>query len=417
MPKTMSFEPPAGHVIKLKADVDIALLEPFFEKFAAETGAAVVVEVPGVPAIDYLTEIRQALESGSSEIDVYLIDVIWPRILAEHALNLAAYLPAAAIEQHPPAVLENNTVAGKLVALPYYIDVGLLYYRPDLLAKYGFDGPPVTWAELEAMALTIQTGEREAGNAEFWGFVWQGQNYEGLTCDALEWQFAHGGGRIIEPDGTITINNPQAIAAFERAAAWVGAISPPDVTAYLEEDARGVWQNGNAAFMRNWPYAFALGNQAGSPIKDKFSVAVLPTGGAHPAATLGGWHLMASKYSKQPELAAQLVQLLTGREVQKALTISAASLPSYEALYRDPDVLAAWPYLAGLLPVIESAVARPSTVTGEQYAEVSAAYHNHVHAILAGQTSAAEGVARLEAELADITGFRTGPPPVVKIKN
>ena len=416
-PKAATASPPAGEVVKLKAEVEPAILEPFFEQFAAETGATVVVEVPGVPALDYLTEIRQDLETGSSDIDVYLIDVIWPRILAEHALNLADYIPAAVIEQHPPAIVENNTVDGKLVALPHFIDVGLLYYRPELLAKYGFEGPPVTWAELEAMALTIQTGERQAGHTEFWGFVWQGQNYEGLTCNALEWQFAHGGGRIIEPDGTITVNNPQTIAAFERAAGWVGTISPPDVTIYLEEDARGVWQSGHAAFMRNWPYAVALGNQTGSPVKDKFAVTVLPPGGVRPAATLGGWQLMASKYSKQPELAVKLVQRLTGREVQKAQAITAASLPSYEALYGDPDVLAAWPYLAGLLPVVKSAVARPSTVTGAQYVEVSAAYHNHVHAILTGDVSAAEGVARLEAELVDITGFRTGPPPSSKLEH
>lgn len=135
----------------------------------------------------------------------------------------------------------------------------MLYYRTDLLQKYGYQRPPQTWTELDQMATRIQAGERQAGNRDFWGFVFQGKAYEGLTCDALEWIFSMGGGRIIEPDGRITINNPQAIAALNMVRSWVGRISPPGVTSYAEEEARNAFQSGNAAFMRNWPYAYSLG--------------------------------------------------------------------------------------------------------------------------------------------------------------
>ena len=129
----------------------------------------------------------------------------------------------------------------------------------DLLEKYGKEVPK-TWAELKATAQEIQDGERAAGQADLWGFVWQGNAYEGLTCNALEWIKSYGGGQIVEPDGTISVNNPQAAAALEEAKSWVGTISPEGVLAHKEEDARGVWQTGNAVFMRNWPYAYALGN-------------------------------------------------------------------------------------------------------------------------------------------------------------
>jgi trehalose/maltose transport system substrate-binding protein len=121
-------------------------------------------------------------------------------------------------------------VEGRLLALPFSANLGALYYRIDLLAKYGFAAPPATWDELELMAATIQAGERAEGRTDFWGFIWPGKNYEGLTCTALEWQVSHGGGRLIEPDGVITINTPQSITAFERAARWLGTISPVSVT-------------------------------------------------------------------------------------------------------------------------------------------------------------------------------------------
>jgi trehalose/maltose transport system substrate-binding protein len=115
---------------------------------------------------------------------------------------------------------------------------------------------------------------------------------------------------------------------------------------------------------------------------------------------------MVSRYSEHPQQAAHLVKLLTDPEAQKIVGFT----PTIDALYRDPELLARQPYLIDMLPVAKSAVARPSTVTGEQYAEVSAAYHNHVHDILTGEVSAAEGVANLEAELVDITGFEAKTP-------
>jgi trehalose/maltose transport system substrate-binding protein len=374
-------------------------------QFQEETGATVEVVTAPESATDNLAQQLQFLGAGSSDIDVYQIDVIWPGIMAEHALDLYEYIPRSEIDAHFPAIIENNTVDGKLVGIPWFTDAGLLYYRTDLLEKYGYAGPPKTWDELEEMAKTIQEGERGEGNDSFWGFVWQGNNYEGLTCDALEWQYSHNGGRIIEPDGLVSINNPNAAAAFSRAAAWVDTISPPGVTTYQEEDARGVWQSGNAAFMRNWPYAYSLGNSDDSPIKGNFDATVLPTAAENNAATLGGWQLMVSKYSQNPEVAAKFAAFMAGREAQKARAISNSYLPTIGQLYRDQDVLAAQPFMGSLFDVFNNAVARPSTVTGEKYNEVSAAYFNAVHSILTGEAPAEDALLDLEEELVDITGF------------
>ena len=194
-------------------------------QFTAETGIQVEFIAGPESPTERIESYTELLQGGSSEIDVYQIDVIWPGILAPHFLNLSPHLAAEA-EEHFPAIIENNTVNGRLIAMPFFTDVGLLYYRTDLLEKYNFMEPPQTWDELEEMAQIIQAGERAGGNSNFWGYVWQGAAYEGLTCDALEWQISHDGGQIIEPDGTISVNNPQAIAAFERATNWIGRISP-----------------------------------------------------------------------------------------------------------------------------------------------------------------------------------------------
>src|SRR5690606_11370649 len=188
----------------------------------------VIVDVIETPDLsnDRLGVYLQVFEAQSPDIDVMQIDVIWPGDLAEHLVDLYEYGAEEVVDQHFPAIVENNTVDGRLVGIPWFTDSGLLYYRTDLLAKYGYDAPPTTWDELEEMAQTIQDGERAEGNPDFWGFVWQGNSYEGLTCDALEWIASNGGGTIISPDGQVTIDNPAAVEAVERAAGWVGTISP-----------------------------------------------------------------------------------------------------------------------------------------------------------------------------------------------
>lgn len=367
--------------------------------FSERTGAQVqVLETPDL-ATDRLGLYLQYLGAQSPDIDVYQIDVIWPGILAEHAVDLSPYVPQAEIDQHFPATITNNTIDGKLVALPWFTDAGLLYYRADLLAKYGFSGPPATWQELTEMAQVIQEGERAGGNPSFWGFVWQGNRYEGLTCDALEWQASFGGGLIIEPDGTVSVNNARTAAALNMARSWVGSISPPGVTTYAEEEARAIFQSGNAAFMRNWPYAYALAQAEDSPVRGKIGVAPLPSGGEGSAAALGGWELMVSRYSRNQEAAAWLVRYLASYEEQKRRAIVGSFNPTIEALYEDPEILAASPFMGQLYDVFVHAVPRPSGVAGERYNEVSTAYFTAVHQVLTGQATAEQVLPRLEAEL------------------
>lgn len=379
------------------------LIDAAAAKYMEEHPNVVVkgLETPEL-ATDRLGLYLQFFEAQSSEVDVYQIDVIWPGDLAEHLVDLNEYGAKDVADQHFPAIIQNNTVDGRLVGIPWFTDAGLLYYRTDLLEKYGYDAPPQTWDQLEEMAAKIQEGER-ADNPDFWGFVWQGNAYEGLTCDALEWIYSHGGGSIVEPDGVISINNPDAIDALERAQGWIGTITPQGVTGFAEEDSRRVWQAGNAAFMRNWPYAYSLGNSDESPIKGKFDVSPLP--GASPdqsAAALGGWQLAVSKYSKNPEIAADVALTFAGAAEQKRRAIKGSLNPTIMSLYEDPDVLEANPFFGSLYDVFINAVARPSTVTAPKYNEVSTLFFNAVYDVLTGQEDAQAAIDVLELDLEDL---------------
>lgn len=364
-----------------------------------------------VSATDRYGLYLQNFQAKSDKVDVYQIDVIWPGDLAEHLLDLNQYGGADAVKDDFKAIVTNNTVDGKLVGLPWFTDGGLLYYRTDLLQKYGYTAPPKTWTELGEMAKKIQDGERAAGNQDFWGYVWQGKAYEGLTCDALEWVYSNGGGTIVSSDKKITINNDKAAAALDAAAAWLGEISPPGVTGFQEEESRAVWQGGNAAFMRNWPYAYSLGQGADSKIVGKFDVTTLPAGDAgHGAATLGGWQLAVSKYSAHPAEAAKLALFLASKEQQKLRAINLSLLPTNATLYEDPDVAKASPFMPKLKDVFTSAVARPSTASAPKYNEVSTLFFQAVSSVLTKKSNGTDAVANLELDLKDKLGYETGTP-------
>jgi trehalose/maltose transport system substrate-binding protein len=383
----------------------LAFLEEQLKVFTEQTGHTVTIVPMPSSTTDQFGQYRLWLAAGNTDIDVYTTDVIWAPQLADQFLDLSQ-AAAATVGDYFPSIIESQTVDGKLVAMPGYTDAPALYYRKDLLEKYG-KTVPGTWAELKATAQEVMDGERAAGNPDMYGFVFQGNAYEGLTCNALEWVKSYGGGQIVEADGTISINNEQAVAALEEAASWIGTISPEGNLAYGEEESRGVWQLGNAVFMRNWPYAYALGNGADSSIAGKFDVAPLPTGEgpeARSAATLGGWNYAVSKYTPDPDAAIELALFLSSAEIQKQRAINQTQLPTIEALYDDAEIATAAPIIPNWKEIFQNAVPRPSAPTKANYNEVSSLFWSAVHNTLSGNGSAAENLELLEVDLTELQG-------------
>jgi trehalose/maltose transport system substrate-binding protein len=382
---------------------ELELCKAGAEAWARRAGHEVQIVTPPNDASERLALYQQVLSAGSDRIDVFQLDIIWPGLLGLHLIDLKPYAKGAEAE-HFPGIVQANTVGGRLVAMPWFTNAGLLFYRKDLLDKHGARVPE-TWDELAATAKRIQDAERTAGNARLWGYVWQGRAYEGLTCNALEWVASHGGGNIVDSEGRVTIQNPKAEEALRAAASWVGSISPRAVLNYAEEEARGVFQSGNAVFMRNWPYAWALAQAPDSAIRGKVGVTVLPKGGSEGrhAATLGGESLAVSKYSRHAELAAEMVMYMTSAQVQKQRAIRGSFNPTLPALYKDAEVLQANPFMGELVDSFAAAVPRPATATGARYNQVSNRFWNATHEVLSGGAEPDDALGKLGRTLRRIS--------------
>ena len=382
---------------------DVENLRQMLKPWEEATGNTVTVVPMPASTSDQFGQYRLWLAAGNKDIDLYQTDVIWAPQLAGQLVDLKEAAKDLAAQSFP-AIVESQTVDGRLVALPLFTDAPALYYRKDLLEKHGA-AVPKTWAELTETAARIQEAERAAGDDDLWGFVWQGNAYEGLTCNALEWIASQGGGRLIGADGAIALDAGPAAEALALAKSWIGTIAPEGVLTYMEDEARGVFQSGQAVFMRNWPYVWALANAEGSTIAGKVGLAPLPAAPGEPhTGVLGGAQLAVSRYSKHPEIAADLVRALTGAQVQKARAIEAGFNPTRPALYNDADVLAANPHYRTLAGVLDHALARPSRITGMSYNRVSSTFWNAVHDVLSGRTDADKALSQLQARLHLIRG-------------
>jgi len=407
----------------LDVEWDTSTLNPALERdlqeFTRETG----IRVERLPrpdgSLNQLALWRELLKKGAATPDVLSIDVIWSGILNRYLMDLKPYF-ASQLSSENPTVLASYTVGEKLVAVPHHDYISLLYYRPHLLREYGYREPPKTWDELERMAARIQAGERAKGNKDFWGYVWQGGLNEDLTCTGLEWQFSEGGGRIIEDNKTISVNNPEVIRAWQRAGRWVGSISPPGVTAYGLWDAQNLWGSGKAAFLNGWQSNYSVltgGWPFSHPVSSadhagaaQIGVTSVPGGPAGQVDTLGGNGLAISQSSAHPREAIELIRFLLRTDALLMRSNEHSRPLDGIELYELPEDLDPYPQLVQSTQDGGRLVARPSIVAGDKYEEVSRAYIGALHSVLTREKTASAAAASLEDELIQITGFKPGPP-------
>lgn len=381
----------------------VELCKSAAENYQKETKGAVEVTVitAGSDSNVRLAYYQQLFAAESPDVDVITLDVIMPGLLAPHLLDLKPYVSEAFLKEQLPVLVENDTVDGRLVALPWYVDIGLLYYRKDLLEKYKHPVPQ-TWEELTRIAQDIMDKERAAGNSNMWGFVFQGRSYEGLTCDALEWVTSYGGGTLVDENGKVTIDSPETRAAFKQASEWVGKIAPQGVLNYDEESSRGVFQSGQAVFMRNWPYAWQLANAPDSAVSGKVGITLLPQGTGDKArhtAVLGGGQLAVSKYSQHPKEAAALAVYLADKPEQKRRAQQAGYHPTVLSLYEDADLKKATPHITELKENLTHAVVRPAKTTKGKYPQVSTAFWTMVYNIIGKKADVDKQVVALARKL------------------
>jgi len=354
------------------------------KRFSKDTGIKVSV-VPHPAASDQsYAQLARAFSSKSSSIDVAMIDVVWPGAFAPYLVDLKPKLGKQA-KLHLGSIVANDTIKGKLVAMPWFGDYGILYYRTDLLKKYGYSAPPKTWADLFKMAKKIQDGERK-DNPNFAGFVFQGNAYEGLTCNALEWIASAGGGHIID-NGKVTIDNAKARTILDAMRVQIGKVTPQGVTTYQEDQTEHAFDNGDAAFARNWPYQYGIGAGAGSKVKGKFNVTVLPHGAqGGSVGTVGGWQLAVSKFSKHKDATIEFVRYMTSPAVEKFDALTNSNVPTIVSVAKDKQVRAKNPYLKPAIASV-SRVTRPAKFLKTHYNEASKVIYQGVNRILNGASA------------------------------
>jgi len=338
-----------------------------------------------------------ALNARQSEPDVFLMDVAWLGLfVASHWLEpLDDRVDAAPFFQRVIDLVDRHQ--GHLMALPVYLDCGLLYYRRDLLEKFGLPGPPETWPELLSYARTVQDAMRKT-NPRFYGFVWQGAQYEGLVCNFMEFSGSRGG--FMRQDGRLRLDAAANRAAlnFMRDLIWQYRVSPPSTyTEMKEEQVRLYFQAGNALFERNWPYAWSLHQSPGSKVRDKIGLAPLPAPvDGRRVSTLGGWHIGLSRYSVRKPQALKFIRFVTSYDTQKKIMQRMGWNPGREDLYAAPEILKQAPHYRQLKAVFQHAVPRPLL---PYYTQVSAIVQRNLNSVLADRMSAANALEAAQAEV------------------
>jgi trehalose/maltose transport system substrate-binding protein len=378
--------------------------EAVLADFTKETGIRVThLPAPEIASAQ-LDLAKGLLKKGAATPDVYGIDVIWPGMLSAYLVDLKPYF-AAEFQASDPDLIANYTVKGSLTAMPYHSNVGALHYRTDLLEKYGYREPPRTLDELEKMATRIQAGERASGQKDFWGYVWPAAAGEGLFCDAIEWQVAEGGGHVVETDGEVSVNNPNTIRAWKRAAHWIGTISPPTVLSYQEWDSSNAfWTSGRAAFQRGWESDYFIANPVKSyPFNDRAGITSMPGEKGVRVGTLGGLGLAVSRGSKHQTEAIALVRFLLKKEAELDTQRANSTTPKFPRRFEIPAILTAYIHQQETGGVAGArVVARPSTVTGDKYSAVSSAYVQALRSVLERKVDAELAVASLQKQLSQI---------------
>jgi multiple sugar transport system substrate-binding protein len=354
-------------------------LQPFVATFN-EKHPDINLEIVTGPANTNLVEdlYTSAFLLGDSPYDLVYMDIVWVQKFAAAGWlsDLSEWVKPEQLQPYLDSVLVGGSYQGKLYRMPFRADGGMLYYRTDLLKQIGAN-PPETFEDLIKTSKTLQ--EQDLAQ---WGYVWQGKQYEGLSAMFVEILEGYGGFWINPDTQVVGLDEPEAIEAvkFLRQTITEG-ISPEDVTTYSEEETRLLFQSGQVAFLRNWPYVYALASE--SQIADQFAIKpMLHIPSLNSGACLGGWGFGISKSSPHADAAWEVIEYFNQVDVQRDFFLKTGYVPARPALFTDSELVAKYSYLPNLLTVIENAVLRPPI---PQYAQASDILQRYLSAALTGR--------------------------------
>ncbi len=337
-----------------------------------------------------ITLYDNTLRARSASFDVFNIDVVWPAQFSTQGwtLDLTSRWPASDRANYLPGPIKSCTYNGAIVAAPMRTDLGVFYYRKDLVST-----PPKTYDELTSTAKSNLSKTKI-------GYAWQGIQGEAMVCDFVE-VLAGYGGSVLDPNNakSVTVNSPEAVAAVTEMVSWVGTISPIAITTYAEEACRQAFQDGDAALMRNWPYAYALGNDpTKSKVAGKFDITALQYGGSGTVghSCVGGWNMAINAFTKNQDAAWSFMQYVLGATAQKILAITGSYTPALNSVYSDSDVQTKQPLFTKLAPILQNSLPRPVSPV---YTDLSNLIQVNIHQALTKQVSPAAALSALQSQL------------------
>ncbi|MBE6446939.1 MAG: ABC transporter substrate-binding protein [Alphaproteobacteria bacterium] len=361
--------------------VELELFRSVIKEWEDLTGNTVEIVTLPHSSNECLALYKQWLGAGTFDVDILQMDIAWLGVFSENLEDLKKYLTSYEVKNISDdcfsAILNSMYDNDRLVALPAYTDCEVMYYRKDLLEKYN-QTPPETWQELYETAKLIQKKERES-NKRFVGYVFQAKAFEMLTCNFTQLIDSFGGAIVV--NGKAEVNSSQCKNAFVFLMRCLEDTSTKSVLNYSEEEARGLFQVGNALFMNSWPYAWSLMNDPSTSVSGKIGIMAIPksdTVGGKPSGVLGGWFFALNKYSKHAGFAAELIKFLTDKKQHK-IRAAYAYAPAYKSLYDDPEILKKNPFFSTLKYSLERAVVRPSAEFKKSYPRASTEIFNLVN--------------------------------------
>ncbi|MFI6010608.1 ABC transporter substrate-binding protein [Streptomyces sp. NPDC051243] len=340
-----------------------------------------------------ITDLRDG-DDGGGRFDMLNIDVSWTSEFAAQGWIRPLPRDRFPLGTFLPPVVDTATYDGRLYAVPYVTNAGLLLYRKDILAKEGLD-PPRTWAELEKQAKTV------APKYGLDGYAGQFLPYEGLTVNAAEAVYSAGGSILGDEGERVTVNSTAAREGIDFLARGVreGWI-PKRALTYKEEESKQAFQDGRLLFLRNWPYAYVVASAKGSPVAGRIGAVPLPGPDGPGTSVLGGSNLAMSTHARHPDSAARLIAYLTSERVQRQVLTRGALPPVRADLYEDPELVREFPYLPTLRESVLTAAPRPKS---PRYDQVSLVVQAAVHDAMTGRETPEAAVRRLARELAAIS--------------
>ncbi len=319
---------------------------------------------------------------GNAPFDGLLMDVTWlPKYAAAGWMEpLEDFFNEKDVDALAIGAREGNSYDGHLYRWPLTADMGLLYYRTDLMEQ-----PPATPEELVLVSQSLQKDRKVD-----WGYVWQGRQYEGLSCVYLEMIDGFGGDWLQPNNNHIGLDLDPGV----QAAAWLQelidqGVSPNAVTNYAEPEALQSFKVGDAAFMRNWPYAWTELQKSDSAVKGNVGITTMVARPGHSTATLGSWGLTVLKGSAHVNASIEAIRFLTNESSQKQLFLNHGYTPTQQSVFDDPQLLQDKPILAEFGQALKVVKARPETPL---YAQISDVLTRQLSSILTRETTPKDGM-------------------------